>query len=192
MPSTPHLDANRQDNTVAVIIVNWNGGALLAQCVQHLQEQTVQPDQILLIDNASTDDSLQHLPAWGRLTVQRMDSNLGFAAAVVRAPGFWLQWDFGVDGTADVWGLRAGAGAAQDAFLSTCFLQYFDGSTWVVAECGAYVWPGAWALTAVPESRAAFGLGIGVFAECTSAGSRSWRACTSSADGLRLCVECVA
>ena len=81
MPSPPHRHANARAATVTVIIVNWNGGPLLAQCVQHLQAQTVQPDQILLIDNASTDDSLQHLPAWGRLTVQRMDSNLGFAAA---------------------------------------------------------------------------------------------------------------
>ena len=81
MPSPPHRHANARAATVTVIIVNWNGGALLAQCVQHLQAQTVQPDQILLIDNASTDGSLQHLPAVDHLTVQRMDSNLGFAAA---------------------------------------------------------------------------------------------------------------
>ena len=81
MPSPPHRHANARAATVTVIIVNWNGGPLLAQCVQHLQAQTVQPDQILLIDNASTDGSLQHLPAVDHLTVQRMDSNLGFAAA---------------------------------------------------------------------------------------------------------------
>ena len=66
--------------SVSVIIVNWNGGALLGQCVRHLQAQTHQPERVLLIDNASSDDSLAQLPAWPLLTVQQMDSNLGFAA----------------------------------------------------------------------------------------------------------------
>lgn len=82
MPNPPHTLANAAaGSTVAVVIVNWNGGALLAQCVRHLQAQTVQPCQVLLVDNASTDDSLGQLPTWDRLTVLRMDSNLGFAAA---------------------------------------------------------------------------------------------------------------
>lgn len=72
---------SRHTGTVAVVIVNWNSGTLLAQCVQHLQAQTVQPDCILLIDNASTDTSLEQLPTWSPLTILRMDSNLGFAAA---------------------------------------------------------------------------------------------------------------
>lgn len=67
--------------SATVIIVNWNGGALLAQCIRHLQAQTVQPHAVLLIDNASTDDSLAQLPDWQLLTVLRMDSNLGFAVA---------------------------------------------------------------------------------------------------------------
>ena len=66
--------------SVTVIIVNWNGGALLGQCVRHLQAQTRPPDRVLLVDNASTDNSLALLPAWRLLTVLRMDSNLGFAA----------------------------------------------------------------------------------------------------------------
>ena len=66
--------------SVTVIIVNWNGGALLNQCVRHLQAQTWRPDRVLLVDNASTDDSLAQLPDWPLLTVLRMDRNLGFAA----------------------------------------------------------------------------------------------------------------
>lgn len=73
----PPLDAG---STVTVIIVNWNGGDLLAQCVRHLQAQTVQPNKVLLVDNASTDGSLERLPAWDRLIVLRMNRNLGFAA----------------------------------------------------------------------------------------------------------------
>ena len=77
----PHSGyATAPAGSVAVIIVNWNGGALLAQCLSHLQAQTRPPDQVLLVDNASTDDSLAQLPHWDRLTVLRMGSNLGFAA----------------------------------------------------------------------------------------------------------------
>ena len=70
---------------VTVVIVNWNGGDLLAQCVQCLRQQTMVPTAVLVVDNASTDDSLARLPAWDRLTVLRMDSNLGFAAGNNRA-----------------------------------------------------------------------------------------------------------
>ena len=75
----------KTDGSVTVIIVNWNGGALLGQCIRHLQAQTVQPQAVLLVDNASTDDSLAQLPDWPLLTVLRMDSNLGFAVANNRA-----------------------------------------------------------------------------------------------------------
>lgn len=71
--------------SATVIIVNWNGGALLGQCIRHLQAQTVQPHKVLLVDNASTDDSLAQLPDWPLLAVLRMDSNLGFAVANNRA-----------------------------------------------------------------------------------------------------------
>lgn len=81
MAELPSPQPSRHTGTVAVVIVNWNSGTLLAQCVQHLQAQTVQPDCILLIDNASTDTSLEQLPIWSPLTILRMDSNLGFAAA---------------------------------------------------------------------------------------------------------------
>lgn len=70
---------------VTVIIVNWNGGALLAQCIEALRVQTLQPRAVLLVDNASTDGSLTSLPEWERLRILRMDSNLGFAAGNNRA-----------------------------------------------------------------------------------------------------------
>ncbi len=65
---------------VTLVIVNFNGADLLAKCVQHVMAQTHLPHQVLVVDNASTDHSLAQLPAWDRLTVLRMASNLGFAA----------------------------------------------------------------------------------------------------------------
>ena len=68
---------------VTVIIVNWNAGDLLRSCLEHLRQQTLQPAQVIVVDNASTDQSLdlpQELLDWGALDIQRMGSNLGFAA----------------------------------------------------------------------------------------------------------------
>lgn len=67
-------------NDVTLVIVNWNGGDLLAQCVQCVMAQTLLPIKVVVVDNASTDDSLRQLPTWDRLTVLHMKGNLGFAA----------------------------------------------------------------------------------------------------------------
>lgn len=42
-----------------VIFVNWNGARFLDRCLASLLAQTVTPHQIILVDNASTDDSLE-------------------------------------------------------------------------------------------------------------------------------------
>ena len=68
-----------------MIVVNWNSGPLLVQCIRCLQDQSLPPEAVLVVDNASTDDSLAQLPTWDRLTVLRMDCNLGFAAGNNRA-----------------------------------------------------------------------------------------------------------
>ena len=65
---------------VAVIIVNWNGGELLAQCLDHLSSQTVTPAQILVLDNASTDNSADSALAYADVRLIRSALNLGFAA----------------------------------------------------------------------------------------------------------------
>lgn len=43
---------------VSVIIVNWNGAKYLPECLSALYAQRIPPQEILIIDNASTDDSL--------------------------------------------------------------------------------------------------------------------------------------
>jgi GT2 family glycosyltransferase len=66
---------------VVAIVVNWNGGAHLQRCVDALLEQTTAPSQIIVIDNASTDDSLRILPTAPTVRVERLSTNTGFAAA---------------------------------------------------------------------------------------------------------------
>ena len=80
MPTNP--SEGRRDSSVAVIIVNYNGGELLAECLRGLEKQTVPPDRILVMDNASSDDSLARARAIlpGTELIE-LEQNLGFAAA---------------------------------------------------------------------------------------------------------------
>jgi len=72
-------------NTVTVIIVNWNGGDLLRQCLNDLLQQTVQPTRILVMDNGSTDGSAEKVAGLLGVTVRMLGENLGFAAGNNRA-----------------------------------------------------------------------------------------------------------
>jgi GT2 family glycosyltransferase len=65
--------------TVTVIVVNWNSGGLLAECMRHLSAQTIPPDRIMVVDNASHDDSARSAEAFANVTVLKMSANLGFA-----------------------------------------------------------------------------------------------------------------
>ena len=65
---------------LAVLIVNWNAGPLLARCLEALARQQRQADRVVLVDNASTDDSLEQAqPHLQDVEVIRLTTNLGFA-----------------------------------------------------------------------------------------------------------------
>ncbi len=65
---------------VDVVIVNYNGGPYLRRAVAALQAQTFRDFRIIVVDNASSDDSLEALPADPTpLEVVRATANLGFA-----------------------------------------------------------------------------------------------------------------
>ena len=51
-------DASERLPTLAVIVVNWNGRDLLPDCIGSLLANGYDPLRIVLVDNASTDDSL--------------------------------------------------------------------------------------------------------------------------------------
>lgn len=65
---------------VAVIIVNWNSGLLLRDCLASLCKQTLQPDQVIVVDNASSDGSADCVSELKDYRLIRADTNLGFAA----------------------------------------------------------------------------------------------------------------
>ncbi|MEO8661495.1 MAG: glycosyltransferase, partial [Bryobacteraceae bacterium] len=73
--------------TVAVVVVNWNRSHLLRCCLESLCRQEGVPFEVILVDNGSTDDSLEMVEAEflrpGRLamTVIRNAVNRGFCGA---------------------------------------------------------------------------------------------------------------
>ncbi len=69
------------DKSVTVVVVNWNGGSLLIECLQKLKEQSLQANHIILMDNASTDGSADLAAAIDGVTVQKLEKNYGFAKA---------------------------------------------------------------------------------------------------------------
>lgn len=49
---------------VEIIIVNWNGWADTIECIESIQNITYTNYQIILVDNCSTDDSVERIKAW--------------------------------------------------------------------------------------------------------------------------------
>ncbi len=67
-------------HTVSIILVNHNAGLLLKSCVESILASE-SANEILVIDNASTDNSLDTLPSTDKLQIIRNPTNLGFSAA---------------------------------------------------------------------------------------------------------------
>jgi GT2 family glycosyltransferase len=83
--ATRRLPAARPDAgraAVSVVIVNWNGGADLAECVTALRSAGGRVAEIVVVDNGSEDDSLERLGRPPAVSVVRAGRNLGFAAGV--------------------------------------------------------------------------------------------------------------
>ena len=83
--------------TVRVIIVNYNGGDYLARCLGALVAQDGAAWEAVVVDNGSTDGSLDALPARlrddPRIRIDMAGANLGFAAANNRgAAGAKTRW----------------------------------------------------------------------------------------------------
>lgn len=65
--------------TISAIVVNYNAGALLRACLDSLLACPLDIE-IIVVDNASSDGSLDGLPASLRVRIFRSPTNVGFAA----------------------------------------------------------------------------------------------------------------
>lgn len=85
----------RTPSSVSCVTVNWNGGEDVLSCLSSLFDQSCTPQEVILVDNASRDGSLEAaVQRFPGLQVIRNDANLGFGAAVNlgvgRATGDWV------------------------------------------------------------------------------------------------------
>lgn len=64
---------------VSVIVVNWNGEQFLERCLAALIAQTVSPHEIILVDNASSDRSVDIARRFPAVRLMLQDQNTGFA-----------------------------------------------------------------------------------------------------------------
>ena len=70
---------------VTAVVVNYNSGLWLARCVDNLRARRSHYPAIIVIDNASSDGSVEELPALPAVTVRRAHRNLGFGRGVNQA-----------------------------------------------------------------------------------------------------------
>lgn len=73
---------NAAYESVGVVIVNWNAGTLLGRCLVGLDNQTIPPHRIVIVDNGSIDHSLCQAELSHRhVKIIRLGRNAGFAKA---------------------------------------------------------------------------------------------------------------
>ncbi|MDY0340250.1 MAG: glycosyltransferase family 2 protein, partial [Coriobacteriia bacterium] len=69
--------------TTTVVIPNWNGLVHLEECLATLREQTLRPTRVIIVDNASTDDSERFVrERFPEVEWVQMPENGGFSYAV--------------------------------------------------------------------------------------------------------------
>ena len=70
---------------IGVLVINYNTARQTLRCLESLQQSSVLPDWVLVLDNASSSSDYQHLlngakvPKAGVLSIYRSEQNLGFA-----------------------------------------------------------------------------------------------------------------
>jgi len=69
---------------VSIVIVNWNGAKVLPECLESLLRLNHKHIEIIVVDNASTDNStdIVHEICGDRARVVRLEKNVGFAAGM--------------------------------------------------------------------------------------------------------------
>lgn len=66
---------------VSVVVVVWNRADLTLTCLRSLALHTEVPSEVIVVDNASTDETRELLDRLGGVTVVRNSGNLGFTVA---------------------------------------------------------------------------------------------------------------
>lgn len=80
-PGEVTADVSAERPLVSVVVVNWNGAAFLEECLFSLARQSYPRTEIIVVDNGSTDGSVDLVKRkyGGRVTLIESPTNLGFA-----------------------------------------------------------------------------------------------------------------
>jgi GT2 family glycosyltransferase len=71
---------NEKKPFVAIIIVNWNGKIFLGNCLEAVYKQTYKNFEVYLVDNGSTDGSLEYIKKnFPKVKMIQLENNTGFA-----------------------------------------------------------------------------------------------------------------
>jgi O-antigen biosynthesis protein len=73
------VSSNSRAGAWDVVIVNYNGSLFLDPCLRALARTVTPPARVIVVDNASTDDSLLELNGWPSVEVIASPENLGYA-----------------------------------------------------------------------------------------------------------------
>jgi len=135
--------------TISVVIPTWNRADLLRSVLANLEQQTRRPDEIVVVDNGSRDDSLEIARAYGARIIG-YEENRGFAIAVndgiSQSRGDWililnndvvLRPDWIERLTTSVWRENAAFGVGK--LLRPDESDEIDGS-WDLVSRAAYAW----------------------------------------------------
>jgi GT2 family glycosyltransferase len=107
---------------VTCVLLNWNGWRDTIACLQSLQKLDYSNLRVVVVDNASTDGSVQHIrAAFPEVVLIENDSNAGFAAGNNLGIQRGLQ-----DGTDFIWLLNNDTEPAPDALNAMLFVAQQD------------------------------------------------------------------
>ena len=68
------------DPKIILLVLNWNGNKTTIDCILSLQKVTYSNYSILLIDNASTDGSLEIIKdKFPKISILQLDKNYGYS-----------------------------------------------------------------------------------------------------------------
>ncbi len=125
----------------SAVVVNFNSSAFLDGCMRALFACRLPPVEVVVVDNASTDDSLLEMAAWPQVIVEQSSVNLGFAGGanlgfsrtessvvVLLNPDVEVDQDFG-DAAVDLIGEnpRLGVAGAKLRYPDSNLLQHAGG-----------------------------------------------------------------
>ena len=69
-----------RESLVSIVVITWNSAEYLQRCLDGVERQTYPSRELIVVDNASSDDSLAIAGSRASKTI-RNDTNRGFAAA---------------------------------------------------------------------------------------------------------------